>query len=195
MTIERWRLAWMYLALSLVALLVFTLEVRAASPSTPKVTLDVSHATPRDVEDQTEQAITRDYAKAWQSMIEAMEQNRPDLLDTSFVGYARDRVTATIRAQKGAGLTRRIVDHGHKLQALFYSIEGSAMQLHDTAQLEVQYLDGGTVVHTENLTTQYIVLMTPAENSWKVRILQELAPESPQHAAQSRVPESVSGSK
>ena len=30
---------------------------------------------------------------------------------------------------------------------MFYSPEGSAMELHDTAQLQIQLLDGDKVVH------------------------------------------------
>ena len=33
-------------------------------------------------------------------------------------------------------------------------------------------MDGGKVVHSEDVTVRYIVLLTAAENSWKVRLLQ-----------------------
>jgi hypothetical protein len=87
------------------------------------------------------------------------------------------------------------VDHGHQLQVLFYSADGSAMQLRDTAQLEIQYRDGSKVVHKESLSAHYLVLMTPAENSWKVRVLQEIAPGSAQQAASLRVSEAGAGLK
>jgi hypothetical protein len=81
-----------------------------------------------------------------------------------------------VKAQKAAGLSRRIIDHGHHVEVIFYSPDGSAMQLRDTAQLEIQYRDGSKVLHSDNLSAQYLVLMTPAENSWKVRVLQEVPP-------------------
>lgn len=138
-----------------------------------KVTLDNSQAGPREVEEQTEQAIQRDYAQAWKVMAQALSENRADVLGTGFVGIAKDKLADAVSAQSKAGLSRKIVDHGHKVQVLFYSPEGSAIQLQDTAQLEVQYLEGGKVVHSEPITATYLAVMTPAENAWRVRILQE----------------------
>jgi hypothetical protein len=140
----------------------------------PAVSLDVQSATPRQIEDATEKAVTRDYAAAWQAMADALDQNRPDLLSTNFIGTSNDKLAETIQQQKKAGLHRRYVDRGHKVQATFYSSEGSAMELHDTAQLQVQLLDGDKVVASQDVTAHYVVLMTAAENSWKVRVLQEV---------------------
>jgi len=55
---------------------------------------------------------------------------------------------------------------------VFYSPEGSAMELHDTARLELQVLDGSKVIHSEDTTVQYVTLLTAAENSWKVRVME-----------------------
>jgi hypothetical protein len=126
------------------------------------------------VEDQTKDSITRDYGRAWQSLEQALEDNRPDLLNLDFVGYAQNEWSEALKAQSSSGLSRRIVDRGHHVQVIFYSPDGSAMQLRDTAQLEIQYRDGSKVLHSEKLSAQYLVLMTPAENSWKVRVLQEV---------------------
>ena len=149
-----------------------SLTVLAANE--PAVTLDIQNVTPRQVEDATEKAVARDYAAAWQSMAEALDQNRPDLLSGNFIGTAGDKLTETIKQQEKAGLHRRYVDRGHKVQAMFYSSEGSAMELHDTAQLQIQLLDGDRVIASQDVTARYVVLMTAAENSWKVRILQEV---------------------
>lgn len=146
----------------------------ATPPKGPRVQLDTSKAAPREVEDQTKDGIARDYGKAWQALEQALEENRTDLLNSDFVGYAQDRWLQAVKAQKAAGLSRRIVDQGHHVQVIFYSPDGSAMQLRDTAQLEIQYRDGSKVVHSEKLSAQYLVLMTPAENSWKVRVLEEI---------------------
>ncbi|MFZ0708182.1 MAG: hypothetical protein WAM71_21460 [Candidatus Korobacteraceae bacterium] len=140
----------------------------------PAVTLDIQNASPRQIEDATEKAVARDYAAAWQAMADALDQNRLDLLSANFIGTADDKLTETIQQQKKAGLHRRYVDRGHKVQATFYSSEGSAMELHDTAQLQIQLLDGDKVVASQEVTAHYVVLMTAAENSWKVRVLQEV---------------------
>jgi hypothetical protein len=167
----------------------------AAPPKGPEVRLDASKAAPRDVEEQTQASVVRDYGKAWQVLEQSLEENRADLLGGNFVGYALERWGQTAKAQNSAGLSRRIVDHGHHLEVAFYSVDGSAMQLRDTAQLEVQYLDKGRVIHKETMTARYLVLMTPAENSWKVRILQEIAPETPKQGSQNGVSEQGTGSK
>jgi hypothetical protein len=33
-------------------------------------------------------------------------------------------------------------------------------------------MDGGNVIHSEDATLHYVVLLTAAENSWKVRVLE-----------------------
>ena len=149
-----------------------TSNVLAAN--TPVVTLDIQNASPRQVEDATEKAVARDYATAWKAMSEALDQNRIDLLSGNFIGTSNDKLAETIKQQKKAGLHRRYVDRGHKVQATFYSSEGSAMELHDTAQLQVQLLDGDKVVASQDVTAHYVILMTAAENSWKVRVIQEV---------------------
>jgi hypothetical protein len=181
-------------------LIMFTLLLARgviAAPPNPsiKIKIDTSKATPRDVEDQTEQSIVRDYGKAWQSLEEALANNNSDVLGANFAGIARDRWGAAVSAQKKAGLSRKLVDRGHQLDVVFYSVEGSAMELMDTAQLEIQYLDGGKVIHSERVTGHYVVLMTPAENSWKVRVLQEVPSEAPQQTAEFRVSREGTGSK
>ncbi len=142
-----------------------------ASPSN-KVQLNVANAQPRQVEDATVQAIQRDYGKAWQTLAQAMSENRADLLNASFTGIARDKLAQAIAEQKQAGLSRKYVDKGHHLEAVFYSVEGSAMEVRDTAQVEIQLLDGDKVVHSEDATMHYVALMTPTENAWKIRVFQ-----------------------
>lgn len=138
----------------------------------PKISLDISNAGPRQVEDSTVKSIMIGYGRAWHDMTEALEQNRASLLPGSFVGVAQQKLANQIAAQQRSGLSTRIIDHGHKLQAVFYSPEGSAMQLRDTAQYELQVLDGSSVVSQQNVTVNYIALMTVAEDRWKVRVLQ-----------------------
>jgi Cu/Ag efflux pump CusA len=142
----------------------------AAAP--PSVSLDVRNAGPRQVEDTTERAVSRDYAVAWQAMAEALKQNRTDVLGANFIGNANEKLVATIEDQRKNGLHQEIVDRGHQVDAIFYSPEGSAMELHDTAQVQLQLMDGNKVVHSQDATIHYVVLLTAAENSWKVRVLE-----------------------
>ena len=101
----------------------------------------------------------------------ALEENRPDLIEESFVGYAHDKLRTQVQEQKKSGLSTRYVDHGHQVSATFYSPEGSAVQLQDTTQFEIQLLDGGKVVSSKKITRKYIAVVTVVEDSWKVRVL------------------------
>ncbi len=83
-----------------------------------------------------------------------------------------EKLTATIGEQSKTGLHQRFIDKGHKVEAIFYSPEGSAMELQDTLQLQIQLMDGDKVIQSEDATVHYIALLTAAENSWKVRVLQ-----------------------
>lgn len=143
-----------------------------AASELPAVNLNVGDAGPRQIEDTTERALQRDYAHAWGAMEAALDENRSDILSSDFVGVALDELKERVAEQQKSGLRTRFVDHGHQLQAIFYSPEGSAVQLRDTAHVEVQYLDGDKIVNSEQRTESYTVVMTAGENRWKVRVLQ-----------------------
>ena len=147
-------------------------ENHVLAATRPEITLNVRNAVPRQVEDTTQNAVVRDYGAAWQALTSALEQNRPDLLDANFIGTANERLAQTMGQQRKAGLHQRFVDQGHQVNAIFYSPEGSAIELQDTAKLQIQVLDGDKVVHSEDATVHYVALLTAAENSWKVRILE-----------------------
>ncbi len=145
-----------------------------AAENAPSVTVDASHAQPRQVEETTVAALQRDYGLAWRTMSRALEENRPELLNAAFVGIARDKLRQAVSDQARSGLRRRYIDHGHRVQVVFYSADGSAIEMHDTASIEIQLLDGNKVVHREQATLYYVALMSPAETSWKVRALQSV---------------------
>lgn len=167
------RLAFALAIFALVALLVPNQKDDSVlAASAPAVSLHAEHAAPRQVEDTTEKAVARDYAAAWQAMADALDQNRAGLLAANFIGTADEKLADGIQQQQKTGLHQRIVDKGHAVEVVFYSPEGSAMELHDTARLELQVLDGSKVVHSEDATVRYVALLTAAENSWKVRLLE-----------------------
>lgn len=143
----------------------------AAAPDTVQVRLDASRIQPRPLEQLTGQAIVKMYSGAWKNMETALEENRPDLIDESFVGYAHDKLLSQVKEQQKNRLSTRYIDHGHQVAATFYSPEGSAVQLQDTAQLEIQLLDGGKVISSQNVTHKYIAVVTVVEDAWKVRVL------------------------
>ena len=159
------------LALIVSACLPLLAKAFAAAPDTIQVRLDASRIQPRPLEQLTGQAIVKMYSGAWSNMETALEQNRDDLIDESFVGYAHDKLMSQVQEQKRNGLSTRYVDHGHQVAATFYSPEGSAVQLQDTAQLEIQLLDGGKVVSSQNVTRKYIAVISVVEDAWKVRVL------------------------
>jgi hypothetical protein len=141
----------------------------------PSVQLNVKSAQPREVEEVTQNAILRDYTLAWQAIGTSLANNSLQPLNDNFAGFALDKLTQRVKDQKRSGLTTRIVDRGHKVEAIFYSPDGAAIELKDTASLETQVLDGGTVIHSDQAQIQYYAVMTGAEDRWKVRVLESTA--------------------
>jgi len=127
---------------------------------------------PRVLEEQTAAAAVRDYLASWESMRSALEQNRADVLDRDFVGNAKDKIIDAIQQQSRLGIRSVYRDHAHDLQIVFYSPDGLSIQLTDKVDYEVQLLVHDTVLATQQQQARYIVVLTPSEVRWKVRVLQ-----------------------
>lgn len=151
-----------------------TLSRVSAASADAAITLDAAGAGPRELEDQTQRSIVRDYDRAWGTLQSALERGDAGVLQEYFVGVAKDKLSQAITQQQKSGVRVRYQVRRHALKVLFYSPEGSAIEVRDTAQLTMQVLDGGKVVHSEELTQPYLVLFTPAEDRWKVRLLEPL---------------------
>jgi hypothetical protein len=136
----------------------------------PQVELSVKNAEPREVEDVTQKAILRDYTLAWQAISTSLANNTTQPLNENLAGFALDKFTQRVKDQKEQGLHTRIINHGHKVDAIFY--DGAAIELKDTASIETQVLDGGTVIHSDQAQIHYYAVMTGAEDRWKLRVLQ-----------------------
>jgi hypothetical protein len=149
--------------------------VRGLADTKPNVQLNTANAGPREVEETTQKAILRDYTAAWQAINSALSNNSTEPLQDNFVGFALAKLTNRVKDQRTTGLRTRILDHGHKVDAIFYSRDGAAIQLRDTANIETQILDGDSVIHTDQAQVQYIAVMTGAEDRWKVRVLESEA--------------------
>lgn len=143
--------------------------------SLPQVKLNADGIAPRSIEELTGRNVTRDYAYAWRDLAAASQSNRPALLNDYFTGFAKDKLTQRIADQRRTGVTIRYTDHGHNVKAFFYSPDGGEMQLLDNAQLEIEVLDGGKMIHQETVTQSYLVLMTPGADRWFVRSLDPVA--------------------
>lgn len=145
-----------------------------ADRETPKVTLKSEGAQPREVEDSTEKAIVRDYTAAWRAIESGLANDDVNALDEGLVGFARDQFAIAINEQKKSGMKVRYTDGGHQLEAVFYSPDGSAMQLRDTAKLSREVLDGDKVVHRDEITGHFLVVMAVSEDRWKLRSIEEV---------------------
>jgi hypothetical protein len=142
----------------------------------PDVRVEPSHLQgPRQLADQTATAVIKDYIESWLSLRAALEQNRPELLDRDFVGGARNKLAETIRQQASLGLTTSYQDRSHDVQIVFYSPEGLSVELTDTVQYDVQVRDGDKVIASQPVTQRYLVVLTPAEVRWRVRVFQSSA--------------------
>ncbi len=127
---------------------------------------------PRELAEQTQQGAIRDYLESWKAMRAALDQNQPALLNADFVGTAKDKLTQTIHEQAAAGIHARYTDKAHDLQIVFYSPEGLSIELRDNVDYEVQVFDRNKSLSTQQVHARYIVVLTPAEVRWRVRILQ-----------------------
>ncbi len=126
----------------------------------------------RPFEKQTETAVVRDYLQSWASMRQALDENRPTELDPAFIGAARDRLGETITAQNRGGLHTRYQDRAHDLQIVFYSPEGLSIQMTDNVEYEEQIMRKDKVLATKLIHQHYLVVLTPSDVQWQVRILQ-----------------------
>jgi hypothetical protein len=127
---------------------------------------------PRVLQEQTKTAVIRDYIESWKSFREALEQNQPALLNADFVGTSKDKLTETIQQQAALGIRTRYQDVSHDLQIVFYSPEGLSVELTDKVEYDVQVLDHDKVAATQRVSARYVVVMTPAEVRWRVRVFQ-----------------------
>jgi hypothetical protein len=126
----------------------------------------------RPLPSQTGTAAVRDYLESWQSLRIALEQNRADLLDSSFVGTAKDKLTDTIQQQAALGIRTHYQDRAHDIQIIFYSPEGLSIELTDKVEYDVQVLDNDRVKAIQHVIARYVIVLTPAEVRWRVRVFQ-----------------------
>jgi len=150
--------------------------ILAAVPAVcaPNVELSVAGAGPRQLEPTLAESIPRDYVKAWQVLSLALETNNRTLLDQFWMGIAHDKFQRLIDDQARTGIRVQYRDTSHKLQAVFYPPDGAALLLYDDVELEIEVLRSGRVIHQQKMTARYLVLMTPAQDRWVVRVLQQI---------------------
>ena len=139
----------------------------------PQLRVEPSHVQgPRPLDKQTENAAIRDYLQAWKSLTDSFANNNTELLESSFVGDARDKLAATILDQNKLGIRTRYQDRSHDLQIIFYSPEGLSIQLVDKVKYDVQIVDQDKIKTVQTVSARYVAVLTPSEVRWRVRILQ-----------------------
>ncbi|MFZ3340514.1 MAG: hypothetical protein WA609_00585 [Terriglobales bacterium] len=131
---------------------------------------------PRTMEPQTQSSVIRDYLLAWQTMDEAMTQNRPDLLDAVFVGKAKEKLAETVHEQESLGIETSYLPTSHDIKVVFYSPEGLSIQLLDEVEYDVNVRKGDQSLGSEHVRTRYVAVLSPAETRWKVRVFQAGTP-------------------
>ncbi len=160
--------------MAIVLLGLFAPRYSSAGDSTPQVALNTSKAGPRAVEALTERAILRDYKFAWVNLDQALESNSTGPISGLFAGTASAWLNDAVASQLRTGLTSRYLNQNHKVDAVFYAPEGDLIELHDTADYQLQVLDGSKTIHDEHVVVHYVVLMTPGADRWVVRQLQSV---------------------
>jgi len=104
-----------------------------------------------------------------------MEQNRAEVLDSAFVGTAKDKLAETIQQQAKLGIHTSYQDRAHDLQIVFYSPEGLSIELIDKVEYDVQIVDRDRVKTTQHVNATYVIVLTPAEVRWRVRVFQAVS--------------------
>jgi predicted PhzF superfamily epimerase YddE/YHI9 len=127
---------------------------------------------PRPLPEQTGNAAIRDYLQSWKSFSAAFEHNRADLLDSAFVGTARNKLAQTIQQQAALGISTRYQDRSHDIQIVFYSPDGLSIELTDKVEYDVQVLDRDRIKTAQHISARYVIVLTPAEVQWRVRVFQ-----------------------
>jgi hypothetical protein len=138
----------------------------------PAVRVDAGAVGPRSLQAQTKSAVVRDYLQAWKSLSQALQQNRPDLLDSAYLGVAKEKLAETVQEQQDLGLQTHYRDLSHDIEIGFYSPEGLSVQLLDTVEYEMQIVDHNQTLATQHVRARYVAVLTPTEVRWKVRVFQ-----------------------
>jgi hypothetical protein len=120
----------------------------------------------------TQTAVVRDYLEAWRNFCAASEQNQADLLSRSFVGAAQDMLAATIAEQAKLGLHTLYQNRSHDLRIVFYRPGGGSLEIIDDVEYKQQTVDAHGVLAAQTIHAQYVVVLTPTESRWAVRIFQ-----------------------
>ncbi|WP_263418573.1 hypothetical protein [Terriglobus albidus] len=126
----------------------------------------------RPLEQQTESSVIRNYLESWKSLQEALDHNQAGKLDRDFVGVARDKLGDTVEAQSRMGIHTHYQDLSHDLQIVFYSPEGLSIQMTDNVEYRQQIFEKDKLLATTVVRRRYLVVLTPSEVRWQVRILQ-----------------------
>jgi hypothetical protein len=160
------------IAPAITALALLSPQYSVGADSAPRVVLNTSKAGPRAMESQTEAVILRDYKFAWTSLEQALESNSTAPISGLFAGTANAWLTSEVSSQRSSGLSSRYLNQSHKVEAVFYAPEGDLIELHDTADYDLQILDGDKTIHDEHVAVHYVVLMNPGADRWVIRQIQ-----------------------
>jgi hypothetical protein len=105
-------------------------------------------------------------------MRSAFDQNRAALLNRDFEGEAKDKLAAAISGQIKSGIHTKYEDRSHNIQIVFYSPEGLSIQLVDNVEYDQQVFQNGKLLATQPARARYVVVMTPSQVRWRVRVFQ-----------------------
>lgn len=145
----------------------------ADNSNAPSVQITSAGVQPRQIEDDTQQKISKIYSRSWQDLDNGLSKNDASALAPSFIGFARDRYVNQIKAQQASGISSHVIARKHDAKAVFYSVEGSAIEIHDNVEVERQILDGSKVVASEIKMVPYVAVLSTTDDGWKIRLLEQ----------------------
>jgi hypothetical protein len=152
----------------------------SGAPAQPSVRIEPPTLQgPRPLAEQTATSAIRNYLQSWQNLSAALDQDNPDLLDAGFTGDAKTKLADTIREQNALGIRTHYEDLAHDVQIVFYSPEGLSIELTDLVRYDVQLFDHGKPEPKRQVRSRYIVMLTPDQVSWRVRVFQAMPGDHP----------------
>ena len=117
----------------------------------------------------------RDYKFAWANLGAALQSNSTGSLNGLFAGTANEWLKQAVSTQQHSRMFSRYLNQRHRVDAVFYAPAGDIIELHDTAEYDLEIHDGDKVIHNERAVVRYVVLMTPGADRWVIRQLQAVS--------------------
>ncbi len=156
-----------------IALIFLTIPTFLFSQSSLRVE-PVKLTGPRELQEQTKDGSDSGLSGSMEEF-QCSPESKPDgSFGRGFCGIAKDKLKETIKQQSALGLHTHYQDVSHDLQIVFYSPEGLSIEMTDKVEYDMQVFDHDKNLATQHVSARYVVVLTPSEVKWRVRVFQAM---------------------